>query len=51
LPLGEVHYVKTFSDMNDGNIAALDGNPLGLRIGSPKGYVTNARLGIYLVIH
>jgi hypothetical protein len=37
--------------MIDGNIAALDGNPLGLRIGNPKGYVTNVRLGIYLVIH
>jgi hypothetical protein len=36
--------------MIDGNIAALDGNPLGLRIENPKGYVTNARLGICLVI-
>jgi hypothetical protein len=38
-------------EMIDGKIAALGGNPLGLRVGNPKGYVTNARLGIYLVIH
>jgi hypothetical protein len=32
--------------MIDRNIAALDDNPLGLRIGNPKGYVTYVRLGI-----
>jgi hypothetical protein len=42
----DVQKRKRRKEMIDRNIAALDDNPLGLRIGNPKGYVTYVRLGI-----